>query len=135
MRKRKILGVQLHHSVNLSDAVRGGANMCAGLRGAITCTGDPELHALLEEANDLVRRVSRAHGAAHARLLSFHDHPDFTRMRDGELPWPDETLGAFEARCSCYDSCLVHDHDVKNAPAGQCNCDDVCPAHPEARAA
>jgi len=137
MFQRKIVGIQLHHSVNLSDAVRNGANMCAGLRGAITCTGDPELQTLLEEADELVRRVSLAHSAAHERLLGFQDDPDFSRMRDGDLPWPDETIGGFQARCSCYDSCLVHDHGVRDAPEGQCNCEYACPQHPhpEARAA
>lgn len=128
--KRRIVGIQTHHSVQLDDAARGAANMCAGLRGALKCTGDPEHAKLLEEAAQLALRISEARSAASSRLLGFHaeDPERFRRCRDGIEPWPDETIGAFEPRCSCYDQCLIHDHGV-DAPPEQCNCGRPCPAH------
>jgi len=134
--KRRIIGIQTHHSVQLDDATRGAANMCAGLRCAIRCTGDPEHARLLEEATALARRIGEARDEARARLRGFYDvDPErFKRCRDGIEPWPDETLGLFEPRCSCYDSCLIHDHGVV-APPEQCNCGRECAAHAERDAA
>jgi hypothetical protein len=134
--QRRIIGIQTHHSVQLDDAMRGAANMCAGLRGALRCTGDPEHAGLLEEAGALARRIARARTEAGARLQAFYaaDPERFKRCRDGIEPWPDETLGGFEPRCSCHDRCLIHDHGV-DAPPEQCNCGRECPAHPEREAA
>jgi hypothetical protein len=134
--QRRIVGIQTHHSVQLDDAMRGAANMCAGLRGALKCTGDPAHAKLLEEATALARRVAAARGEATTRLRGFYeDDPDrFRRCRDGIEPWPDETIGAFEPRCSCYDRCLIHDHGV-DAPPEQCNCGRPCPAHFDEEAA
>jgi hypothetical protein len=134
--KRRIIGIQTHHSVQLDDATRGAANMCAGLRGALKCTGDPEHARLLAEATALLARIAEARNVASARLRGFYeaDPERFRRCREGSEPWPDETLGAFEPRCSCYDRCLIHDHGVQ-APAEQCNCDRPCPAHPDQQAA
>ena len=134
--KRRIVGIQTHHSVQLDDALRGAMNACAGLRGALTCTGDPEHAALLEEATALARRVSHARDEATTRLRGFfeQDPERFKRCRDGVERWPDETIGPFEPRCSCYDRCLIHDMGV-DAPFEQCNCYEECPAHPERKAA
>lgn len=134
--QRRIIGIQTHHSVQLDDAMRGAANMCAGLRGALKCTGDADHALLLEEAALLARRISRARSEASSRLRAFYeaDPERFKRCRDGMEPWPDETLGAFEPRCSCDDRCLIHDVGV-DAPAEQCNCGRECPAYPEREAA
>jgi hypothetical protein len=134
--QRRIIGIQTHHSVQLDDATRGAANMCAGLRGALRCTGDPVLASLLDEATTLAGRIADARNAASSRLRGFYDEdPErFKRCRDGIEPWPDETIGAFQPRCSCYDRCLIHDHGVA-APEEQCNCGVPCPAHPNREAA
>jgi hypothetical protein len=134
--KRRIIGIQTHHSMQLDDAMRGALNMCAGLSGALTCTGDPEHARLLDEANLLARRIIGARDRATTSLRGFYDaDPErFKRCRDGFEPWPDETLGPFEPRCSCHDRCLIHDHGI-DAPIEQCTCGRACPAHPDARAA
>ena len=130
--KRRMVGLQIHHSVQLDDAMRGAANMCAGLRAALRCTGDPNHAQLLEDASALARRIAAARSEASLRLRGFYeaDPERFKRCREGIEPWPDETLGPFEPRCSCYDRCLIHDHGVA-APPEQCNCGRPCAAHPE----
>lgn len=40
---KPVVGIQVHHSVFLEDALRGGANARAGLRSAIQRTGDKDL--------------------------------------------------------------------------------------------
>ncbi len=132
MRRRRIIGIQTHHSVQLDDALRGAANLCAGLSGALTCTGDPEHARLLDEARALAKRIAQARGVARQSLSDLYERdPElFRRCREGELPWPDETLGGFEPRCSCADRCLIHDLGV-DAPAEHCRCGRACPAHPD----
>jgi hypothetical protein len=115
MGTRKIIGVQLHHSVKLGDARRYGANLCSALEAAHRITDNPALLALHDQAQAVLREVSKAERDAHARLVEFQSHPDFGRMVDGALPWPDETLGGFEARCTCNDACPACDR-VATAP-------------------
>jgi hypothetical protein len=43
---KPVVGIQVHHSVFLEDALRGGANARAGLRSAIQRTGDKDLRAM-----------------------------------------------------------------------------------------
>jgi len=71
--KRRIIGLQIHHSVQLDDAMRGAANMCAGLRAALTCTGDPDHAQLLEDASALARRIAAARSEASLRLRGFYE--------------------------------------------------------------
>lgn len=131
MRKRKIVGVQVHHSVSLNDAHRGLVNGAMGLSGAIASTGDPALVELHERAQQLVRDVGKAEREASARLQQFYeDDPErFKRCRDGYIPWPDETLMGFEARCTCSDICQIHDRG-RTEPGWVCKCEQ-CPAHPD----
>lgn len=123
-----IVGIQLHHSVHLSDATRGFVNGCAGLAGAAKRTGDERLQSLLVRAETLIRDVSQAESAARRRMqeLYIEDPQAFIAARDGKIPWPDEMAEGFVPRCSCYDRCLVHDSGVID---GTCNCDAVCPKH------
>lgn len=109
MGTRKIIGVQLHHSIKLADARRFGANPCSALEAAHRMTDNPALLALHDQAQAVLREVSRAERDAHARLVEFQSHPGFGRMVDGALPWPDETLEGFEARCTCNDACPTCD--------------------------
>jgi hypothetical protein len=131
MRQRRIVGVQVHHHVKLRDAASYLANGCTALTSAIVMTGDPDLQVLHDELAALCRRVGVHSHTSYLRFLDFRSDPDFKRMVEGELPYPDETLAAFVPRCTCNDRCLVHDHGVEHAPEGQCNCGKVCPAHPE----
>lgn len=131
MRRRQIIGVQVHHHVKLRDAASYLANSCTALSSAIVMTGDPDLQTLHDEIAGLCQRVGLQARASYQRFLGLRSHPDFKRMVEGELPYPDETLATFVPRCTCNDRCLVHDHGVEQAPEGQCNCDKVCPAHPD----
>lgn len=133
MRKRTIIGVQLHHSVQLADATRGGANMLAGLAGAVNATDDPALKDLHAQGIQVLRAIGRAERAATERLRALHESDPirFYRCRDGFEPWPDETVDGFEARCTCGDICRIH-QDGRSAQDGWvCNC-CRCPRHPEA---
>lgn len=132
---RRITGIQTHHSLQLDDASRGATNMCVSLGGAVRKTGDPELADLQAEAVLLTRRIGRAREAANARLHGFYaeDPERFKRARAGAEPYPDETVGGFVARCTCYDLCL-HRYGIEPGENGICNCDGVkppCPAHPD----
>ncbi len=132
MNKRKIIGVQVHHSVKLLDAVRYGANLCSALEAVHRATDDPALLALHDQAQAVLREVSKAERDAQARLVEFRSHPDFGRMVDGALPWPDETLEGFEARCICNDACPVCDRPEWARPKkhrGRCQ---PCPRHSHA---
>ena len=127
----RIVGVQLHHSVYLSDAVRGLANACAGLSGAVKRTDDESLRSLLARAQSLIADISIAESRARRRMeeLYIEDPHTFISAREGEIPWPDERRDGFIPRCTCYDRCLVHDHGVLDA---HCNCDKSCPQHEQA---
>jgi hypothetical protein len=125
MRKR-IVGVQVHHSVFLEDALRGAANACAGLDSAIIRTGDHDLIDLLWRLRGLTRELGRARDRSRGRLREL-PKDKVVRCREGEEPWPDELAEGFVPRCTCYDRCLTHDTGV--AGDEHCTCGKVCPAH------
>lgn len=126
--RRRIVGIQVHHSVFLDDALRGASNACAGLDSAIVRTGDNDLIQLLWHLRGLARELSDARDHARGRLLSL-PKDQVIRCRDGEEPWPDELPEGFVPRCTCYDRCLTHDTGVGRDE--DCNCEKACPAHGE----
>jgi hypothetical protein len=126
MRKRKIIGVQVHHSTKLRNASAYGANLGTALRSTYWMTDDPRYLALADQAAALSREVGKLQREAQERLHEFQSLPDFSAMVAGDQPWPDETVEGFEARCRCQDRCLVHDSGVAD---GDCNCDETCRAH------
>jgi hypothetical protein len=132
---RRIIGIQIHHSVNLDDASRFAVNMLAGLEAAERKTAHPEVGALLDTLRPLVREIGVARTAAGLRLQMHQRDPEFTRYVEGELPWPDELAEGFVPRCTCNDRCLFH--DVGRGTPESCNCDHVCAQHgpPQAEAA
>jgi hypothetical protein len=125
MRKR-IVGVQVHHSVFLEDALRGAANACAGLDSAIVRTGDHDLIDLLWRLRGLTRELGQARDRSRGRLRAL-SKDQVVRCREGEEPWPDELTEGFVPRCTCYDRCLTHDTGVGGDD--HCTCGKVCPAH------
>src|SRR3954471_22865576 len=125
---RRIIGIQIHHSVNLDDASRFAVNMLTALEAADKKTADPEVRALLEDLRPLVRQVGVARTAAGLRLQMHQRDPEFKRYVDGELPWPDELEEGFVARCTCDDRCLYHDVG-RGTLEDDCNCDKVCGQH------
>ena len=134
--KRTVTGIQLHHHVQLDDAVRGLANGLTGLRGAHRLTDNPRLIALHDQLQAGMRDVAEERDAAAERFRRFYvEDPDrFKRCRDGHEPWPDEVAAGFTARCTCHDACL-HSHGLEPGPNGICNCDGVkppCPQHEQA---
>ena len=124
---RRIIGIQVHHSANLDDASRFGANMLSALEGALKRTGDPEIRGLLARLGPLVRQIGVARTAAGLRLQMHQRDPDFKRYVDGELPWPDELAEGFVPRCTCGDRCLYH--DTGRGTPDDCSCDRVCGQH------
>jgi hypothetical protein len=132
---RRIIGIQVHHSVNLDDASRFGANMLTALEAALKRTDSPEIRQLLDECRPLVRQIGVARTAAGLRLQMHQRDPDFKRYVDGELPWPDELEEGFVPRCTCDDRCIFH--DIGRGTPDDCNCDRICGQHgdPPARAA
>jgi hypothetical protein len=126
--RKRIIGIQVHHSVFLDDALRGASNACAGLDSAIIRTGDNDLIELLWHLRGLARELSAARDRARGRLHSL-PKDQVIRCRDGEEPWPDELPEGFVPRCTCYDRCLTHDTGVGRDE--DCNCGKVCPAHGE----
>jgi hypothetical protein len=125
MRKR-IVGINIHHSVFLDDALRGAANASAGLDSAIVRTGDNDLIELLWRLRGLTKELADARDRSRRRLRSL-PADQVIRCREGEEPWPDELPEGFVPRCTCYDRCLVHDTGVGRDE--DCNCAKVCPAH------
>lgn len=125
MRKR-IVGVQVHHSVFLEDALRGAANACAGLDSAIVRTGDHDLIDLLWRLRGLTRELGQARDRSRGRLRAL-SKDQVVRCREGEEPWPDELSEGFVPRCTCYDRCLAHDTGVGGD--AHCTCGKPCPAH------
>lgn len=132
MHKRKIVGIQVHHSALLNDAHRGLVNGVQGLNGALSCTGDPAIEELIQRGKRLIQDVGRIQGASRDRLQQFYqnDPERFKRCRDGEEPWPDETLAGFEPRCTCHDICRIHDKGHSADEGWVCKC-KRCPAHPD----
>ena len=131
---RRIIGVQLHHSVKLEDASRYAINMLTALEATLERTGDQEIRQLLDELGPLVRQIGVARTAAGLRLQLHQRDPDFKRYVNGELPWPDELTDGFVPRCTCDDRCLFH--DVGRGTLEQdCSCDRGCGLHGDAEAA
>jgi hypothetical protein len=130
---RRIIGIQIHHSVNLDDASRFAVNMLTALEAAEKKTAHPEVRALLDSLRPLVREIGVARTAAGLRLQMHQRDSDFKRYVDGELPWPDETPEGFVPRCTCHDRCLFH--DIGRGGPEHCNCDRVCGQHGDAEAA
>src|SRR5688500_14634712 len=128
MRKR-IVGIQVHHSVFLEDALRGAANACAGLDSAILRTGDNDLIELLWRLRGLTRELGDARDRSRGRLRSLPKEK-VTRCREGEEPWPDELPEGFVPRCTCYDRCQIHGGGRSEDEGWVCNC-QPCPAHGE----
>ena len=124
---RRIVGIQIHHSVNLDDASRFGVNMLTALQSAHTKSGSAETQRLLEVLGPIVREIGAERMAAQLRLQMHQRDPEFQRYVDGELPWPDEQADGFVPRCTCGDRCLFH--DVGRGTAEHCTCDRVCGQH------
>ena len=131
---RRIIGIQVHHSVNLDDASRFAANMLTALEAAHLRTGSEETRRLLDALTPLVREVGVARTAAGMRLQMHQRDAHFKRYVDGDLPWPDELAEGFVPRCRCHDRCLFHDVG-RGTAENDCNCDEECGQHPEAEAA
>jgi hypothetical protein len=127
---RRIVGVQLHHSVTLNDASRYAVNMLTALESADRRTLDDDVAELLDEFRPLVRRIGIARAAADMRLKLHQADADFTAYVDGDMPWPDENPEGFVARCRCNDRCLFH--DMGQGSEEHCNCDKLCRQHQEA---
>lgn len=98
MRPRaKIIGIQVHHSVFLHDALRGAINACAGINSArVRRPEDPELERLEHKARELAREISQAQDAAAKRLRALPKDV-LVHCRDGEAPYPDEPAPWFGA--------------------------------------
>jgi hypothetical protein len=126
-RKRKIIGVQVHHSTKARDASMYGANMATALGSVFEMTDDPRWQVLADQAVALVRQVSSLSREANERLHEYQSLPNFEAMVAGDEPWPDETVEGFEARCRCADRCMFHDNARGNE--ADCNCDQRCRAH------
>jgi hypothetical protein len=131
---RRITGIQVHHSVNLEDASRFGANLLTALEAAHKKTGSDETRRLLDQLAPLVREVGVARTAAGMRLQMHQRDPDFKLYVDGDAPWPDELVDGFVPRCRCHDRCLFHDVG-RGTLERDCSCDVPCRQHPEAEAA
>ncbi len=131
---RRIVGIQIHHSVNLDDASRFAANMLTALEAAHGKSGSAETRRLIDQLKPLVREVGVERTAAGMRLQMHQRDPQFKRYVEGDLPWPDETTDGFVPRCRCHDRCLYHDVG-RGSLEQDCNCDEWCRQHPDAKAA
>jgi len=126
--QRRIVGVQLHHSVTMADASRFAANMLTALESVERrAIDDDEISTLLDELRPLVARIGVARAAAEMRLRLHQADPEFRAYVDGDLPWPDEDPDGFVARCRCDDRCLFH--DIGRGTEEGCNCDIPCRQH------
>jgi hypothetical protein len=125
---KPVIGIQVHHSVFLEDSVRGAANARAGLRSAIQRTGDTDLIALAERADDVLRELRGARDKARESLLSMSTD-EVIRAREGFDPYPDEMAEDFVGRCTCYDQCAVHARGQSAEDGWICNCGVTCPVH------
>ena len=130
---RRITGIQVHHSVNLDDASRFGANMLTALQAVHRKTGSEETRRLLDALGPLVREIGVARTAAGMRLHMHQRDPDFRHYVEGDMPWPDELADGFVPRCRCNDKCLVHDVGRGSAER-DCTCGEWCRRHPDAHA-
>jgi hypothetical protein len=129
--RKPVIGIQVHHSVFLDDAVRGAANARAGLRSAIQRTGDTNLIALAERADEVLRELRAARDDARDRLHSM-SKSQLVRAREGFEPYPDELSERFVGRCTCYDECAIHDRGQSAEHGWICNCGVTCPVHGDA---
>jgi hypothetical protein len=125
---KPVIGIQVHHSVFLEDALRGAANSRAGLRSAIQRTGDTNLIALAERADEVLRELRAARDKARESLLSLSEH-QVIRAREGFDPYPDELAEGFVGRCTCYDQCPIHSRGQSAEDGWICNCGVTCPVH------
>jgi hypothetical protein len=91
---RKIIGVQIYHSVNLNDASRFGVNMLTALDSAISKMEDPPPHlcALRDQLGAGVKDIGVYLAEAQNMLNTLWntDSETFIRARDGYIPWPGE---------------------------------------------
>lgn len=126
--KPKIIGIHVHHSVFLDDALRGAANMRAGLNSAIQRTGDLELIEIAANFQDTLKKIQSARNSAKEFIQSMPTD-QVIQCREGYKPWPDEIAENFVPRCTCYDRCQIHDFGRSEDEGWICNCGD-CPAHP-----
>jgi hypothetical protein len=122
-RKRKIIGVQVHHSTKARDA----ANMATALGSVFEMTDDARWQVLADQAKALMRQVSSLSREARERLHEYQSLPNFGAMVAGDEPWPDETVDGFQARCRCDDRCMLHDNG--RGTEADCSCDQYCRAH------
>lgn len=131
IRNRNIVGVQVHHSTNLSDASRFAVNALTALEATQQKRDDPALEALLTAMRPLVLEIGVLRTEASERLVAFHvaDSRGFRAARDGRVRWPDERAEGFVARCSCGDRCLYH--DTRQGTPDDCSCMVGCAAHPD----
>jgi hypothetical protein len=127
---KPVIGIQVHHSVFLEDALRGAANARAGLRSAIQRTGDIDLIALAERTDGVLRALRTARDEARMRLVSMPEG-QVVRSREGFEPYPDELAEGFVGRCTCYDQCAIHTRGQSAEDGWICNCGAVCPVHAE----
>jgi hypothetical protein len=126
--RKPVIGVQVHHSVFLEDALRGAANTRAGLRSAIQRTGNTDLIDLAARADDVLRELRAARDEARESLLSMPKH-DVISAREGFEPYSDELAEGFVGRCTCYDQCPIHDRGQSAEDGWICNCSVPCPVH------
>jgi hypothetical protein len=126
-RKRKIIGVQVHHSTKARDASMYGANMATALGSVFAMTDDARWQVLADQAKALIRQVSSLSLEATERLHEYQSLPNFEAMVAGDEPWPDETVDGFQARCRCDDRCMLHDNG--RGTEADCSCDQYCRAH------
>lgn len=131
---RRIIGLQVHHSVNLDDASRFAANMLTALEAAHRKSDSAQTRRLIDVLTPLVREVGVERTAAGMRLQMHQRDPQFKRYVEGDMPWPDETSEGFVARCRCSDRCLYHDIG-RGSEEQDCTCDEWCRQHPDAEAA
>jgi hypothetical protein len=129
--RKPVIGIQVHHSVFLDDAVRGAANARAGLRSAIQRTGDTKMIAIAARADEVLRELRAARDEARDSLLSM-SKSQVVRAREGLEPYPDELSERFVGRCTCYDECAIHDRGQSAEDGWICNCGVICPVHGDA---
>lgn len=126
--QRRIVGVQIHHSVTLADAGRYAVNMLTALESVERrALEDEEVTELLEQLRPLVQRIGVARAGSEMRLRLHQADPDFDAYVEGDLPWPDEDPDGFVTRCRCDDRCLFH--DVGRGSEADCTCDVPCRQH------
>ena len=128
--KRKIIGVQVHHSQDLSNASAYGANMLTALEAAISKSDKQELKDLYSMLARYSKQISEHQRKAQTQMRTLSlVHPEtFKQCVDGRIPWPDETEEGFEARCTCNDQCAIHDLGKDQEDFWICTCGE-CPQH------